>query len=175
MYAAFAVGQEWTSGVLLDSDAEGETARKKLQEMRLKELANDQKEKFFIVMLGKAAGIEKNDAAIEDLFDDQFYLDCVNAAFGFAIKFDDLPVDGSDMISKRIEVVMKDRFGRQSLDKRQVMKEMLRRFDKWNAVSDLPPDTVERAERLFDTRWCTLTSGNSVCAPDGCATLPASG
>jgi hypothetical protein len=104
MYAAFAVGQGWDSGVLLDSDAEGDAAKKKIQELALKDLAEEQKARFRVLMLGKAAGIKKKtDAAIEDLFDDQFYLDCVNAAFGIAIKPEDLPADGSDMITKRVE------------------------------------------------------------------------
>ena len=57
-------------------------------------------------MLGSAAGINKTDAAIEDFLGDKFYLDCVNAAFGVAIKDSDLPVDGSDMIAKRVESVL---------------------------------------------------------------------
>jgi hypothetical protein len=149
MYAAFAVGQGWDSGVLLDSDGEGEAAKKKIQELTLKDLAEEQKARFRVLMLGKAAGIKKTDAAIEDLFDDKFYLDCVNAAFGIAIKSEDLPADGSDMITKRVEEVLTGRYGHRELDKRTVMAEILRRFDKWEKVSDLPRGTEERAEKLF--------------------------
>jgi hypothetical protein len=91
MYAAFAVGQGWDSGVLLDTDPEGHEAKKKIDELVLKNLAAEQKAKFRVMMLGNAAGIKKTDAAIEDLFGDQFYIDCVNAAFGIAIKEPDLP------------------------------------------------------------------------------------
>ena len=149
MYAAFAVGQGWDSGVLLDSDAEGEAAKKKIEELTLKNLAAEQNAKFRVLMLGKIAGIKKTDAAIEDLFDDQFYIDCVNTAFGIAIKDEDLPVDGSDMITKRVEAVVTGRYGHKELDKRAVMSQILRHFDKWTKVSDLPKGTAGRAEKLF--------------------------
>lgn len=149
MYAAFAVGQGWDSGVLLDTDAEGHAAKKKIDELVLMDLAAEQKAKFRVLMLGSAAGIKKTDAAIEDLFENGFYIDCVNAAFGISIKEEDLPVDGSDMITKRIETVLIQRYGHSELDKRRVMYEILRRFDAWEKLSDLPEGTAAKAEKLF--------------------------
>jgi hypothetical protein len=149
MYAAFAVGQAWDSGVLLDSDPEGHAAKKKIDELVLKDLAAEKTSTFRVLMLGNAAGIKKTDAAIEDLFEDQFYIDCVNAAFGISIKESDLPVDGSDMISKRVEAVLVQRYGHKELDKRRVMSEILRRFDGWEKVSDLPKGTAAKSEKLF--------------------------
>jgi hypothetical protein len=149
MYAAFAVGQRWDSGVLLDTDAEGYAAKKKIDELVLKELAKEEQVRFRVLMLGDAADIKKTDAAIEDLFDDQFYIDCTNAAFGIAIKEEDLPVDGSAMITKRVEAVLMQRYGHKQLDKRRVMSEILRRFDQWENASDLPKGTAAKAERLF--------------------------
>ena len=149
MYAAFAVGQGWDSGVLLDTDAEGHAAKNKIEELTLKGLADEQRAHFLVLMLGKAAGIKKTDAAIEDLFDNQFYIDCVNTAFGIAIKAEDLPADGSDMITKRVEAVLVARYGHKELDKRRIMTEILRRFDGWKGISDLPKDTAARAETLF--------------------------
>lgn len=149
MYAAFAVGQSWDSGVLLDTDAAGYAAKEKIGELVLKELAAEQLARFRVLMLGKAAGIGKTDAAIEDLFDEQFYIDCVNEAFGIDIKPEDLPVDGSDMITKRMEALLVQRYGHRELDKRRVMAEILRRFDAWGKVSDLPKGTATRAESLF--------------------------
>jgi len=149
MYAAFAVGQGWDSGVLLDTDKEGQAAKKKIDELVLKELAVEQQARFRVLLLGKASGIKKTDAAIEDLFDDQFYIDCVNAAFGIAITKTDLPMDGSDMITKRVERVLAERYGHKELDKRRVMSEILRRFDGWEKVTDLPKGTTSRAEKLF--------------------------
>ncbi len=149
MYAAFAVGQGWDSGVLLDTDLEGHTAKKKIDDLVLKDLAAEQKSKFRVLMLGGAAGIKKTDAAIEDLFDDEFYINCVNAAFGISIKEADLPVDGSDMITNRIGTVLVQRYGHKELDKRRVMSEILHRFDGWEKVSDLPKGTAAKAEKLF--------------------------
>jgi hypothetical protein len=149
MYAAFAVGQKWDAGVLLDKDAEGEAAQKKIKEMLLRELAVEQQGRFKVLMLADAAGISKNEAAIEDLFDDQFYLDCVNKAFGITIATADLPVDGSAMITKRVEAVLLGKYQHKQLDKRRVMVEILRQFDTWRKVADLPNGTASRAEALF--------------------------
>jgi energy-coupling factor transporter ATP-binding protein EcfA2 len=160
MYAAFAVGQGWDSGVLLDTDPEGQTAKKKIDELVLKEVAAEQKVRFRVLMLGKAAGIKKTDAAIEDLFDDHFYIECVNAAFGIAISPRDLPVDGSDMITKRVEAILVQRYGHTELDKRRVMVEILRRFDGWEKVSDLPKGTAARAEKLFTTIRSAFEGGS---------------
>jgi len=149
MYAAFAVGQGWDSGVLLDTDAEGHEAKKRIDELVLKDLGVKQQARFRVLMLGNAAGIKKTDAAIEDLFSDQFYLDCVNAAYHIAIKLEDLPVDGSDMITKRVETVLVQRYGHKELDKRRVMAEILHRFDGWEKLADLPAGTAHMAEKLF--------------------------
>ena len=150
MYAAVAVGNGWDAGVLLDTDAEGELARNKIKDMVLKKVAEDNRSKFRVLMLGESAGIDKNNAAIEDLFEDEFYIDCVNAAFGLAIKDADLPVDGSDMITKRIERFLVKSHGHEKLDRRRVMREILRRFDTWKKIGDLPVGTAERAEKLFN-------------------------
>ena len=80
---------------------------------------------------------------------DQFYIDCVNAAFGIAIKLEDLPADGSDMITKRVETMLVQRYGHKELDKRRVMSEILRRFDNWKTLADLPEGTAAKAEKLF--------------------------
>jgi 5S rRNA maturation endonuclease (ribonuclease M5) len=147
MYAGFLVGHKWDAAVLLDSDEEGERARKKISELYLKEAAQDSK--FRVLMLGKAAGITKTDAAIEDLFPDEFYLECVNAAYGTSINMADLPVDGSTMITKRAEQVLRTRFGRESLDKGLMMNQLLKHFDRWHEAAKLPAGTADRAEKLF--------------------------
>jgi predicted ATP-dependent endonuclease of OLD family len=147
MYAGFLVGHKWDAAVLLDSDEEGEKARKKITELYLKEGAENSK--FRVLMLGKAAGITKTDSAVEDLFPDDFYLECVNAAYGISIKLADLPVDGSTMITKRVEHVLKTRFGRDKLDKGMMMNQLLKHFDDWHDASKLPVGTADRAEKLF--------------------------
>ena len=150
MYAAFAIGQGWDSGVLLDSDSAGNEARKKIEELYLKDLAKDKQQKFRVLQIGAAAKVPKTDAAIEELFTDEYYLDMVNAAYGVKIDMAELPQDGSDMITKRLEPVMKNKYG-YDFDKGRVVGEMLKRFDTWREVKDIPPDTATRAEQLFKT------------------------
>jgi energy-coupling factor transporter ATP-binding protein EcfA2 len=148
MYAAFAIGQRWNAGVLLDSDEAGLVAKKKITEMALKELAASEGYNFRVLMLKDAAGIKKTDVAVEDIFPDDFFRECVNRAYGIAIRNEDLPVDGSTLISKRVEMVLKSRHGK-NLDKKLVLTEMLREFDKWSKVSDLPKGTAANSEKLF--------------------------
>lgn len=158
MYAGFAIGQGWDAGVILDTDDAGLAAKKKIDELYVSKLAELQSKRFRTFMLGKSAGTRKTDFAIEDIFPDNFYVDCVNTAFGLAIKIDDLPEDGSDMITKRVEHVLRTRHG-QELDKRRVMGEMLRRFDTWSKLSDLPGTSATKAEKLFKTINAAFAEG----------------
>ncbi len=90
--------------MLLDTDAAGDAARKKIKELYLDKLADGQK--FRVLMLGQASGVQKTDVGIEDLFPDAFYLECVNAAYGTAITEADLPQDGNTQIADRLERVL---------------------------------------------------------------------
>lgn len=148
MYAAFAIGQKWDAAVLLDSDDAGLAAKKKIQEMALPELSASDGGTFRILMLKDAAGVAKVNAAIEDVFPDDFYRECVNRAYAIAIKAEDLPEDGSSLISNRVERVLKARYGRE-LDKKLVLAEMLKQFDTWNTLADLPKGTATAASKLF--------------------------
>lgn len=148
MYAAFAIGQRWNAGVLLDTDEAGNRAAKQIKAMELKEYAEELGHEFRILMLSKASGVKKTDVAIEDLFPDDWFLGCVNRAYGVAIKIEDLPEDGSTLIAKRVETALKARHNR-DLDKKLVLREMLNDFDQWTKVSDLPDGVADRAEALF--------------------------
>ncbi len=150
MYAAFAIGQGWDSGVLLDSDAAGNDAKRKIDELYLKPLAEDKKQRFRIFQIGSAMKVNKTDAAIEELFTDEYYLDMVNSAYGLTLDMSELAKDGSDMITKRIEPAMLEKHG-YKFDKGRVVAEMLKRFDSWHEIKDLPLGTAERAEQLFKT------------------------
>src|SRR6185312_9570452 len=149
MYAAFAIGQKWQSGVLLDTDIEGKKAKEKIRELYLSKLAEADANRFRVFMLDDAAGIDKTDAAIEDLFPEAYYVERVNRAYGLSIRMSDLPNDGSDMITKRVETVLQSRYGYSALDKQRVMGEILKTFDGWTSLDDIPPETVARAEGLF--------------------------
>ena len=149
MYAAFAIGQRWQSGVLLDSDAEGENARKKINELFLSKMSEAEARKFRVIMLKQAARIAKSEAAIEDLFPEELYLRLVNDAYRIQIQMNDLPVNGSDMISRRIEHVLTAEYGCPSLDKGMVLTHVLNALEGWKSLGDIPPLTVTRAEQLF--------------------------
>lgn len=148
MYAAFAIGQKWDAALLLDSDDAGHKAKVKIKDLYLREVANAEEAELKILMLREAAGITKTDAEIEDIFPDDFYLECVNRSYSVAIKAEDLPEDGSTAIVDKVSSVLKERFNRE-LDKRHVLAEMLSEFDKWNTSDDLPDDVADRAEKLF--------------------------
>ncbi len=64
-------------------------------------------------------------------------------------------------ITKRVETVLVQRYGHKELDKRRVMSEILRRFDGWEKVSDLPKGTASKAEKLFQTINNTFGGGAS--------------
>lgn len=160
MYAVFLIGNKWPGGVLLDKDPEGLAAKKKIEELYLKEIAESSDSRLPILLLGDAAGIAKTDAAIEDLFPDDFFRELVNRAYGINIADGDLPEDGSTLISKRVESVLKARFG-QELDKKRVLRELMREFAKWRTASDLPPHVADRAETLFKKINSTLSTNES--------------
>ncbi|HEX3809223.1 MAG TPA: AAA family ATPase [Rhizomicrobium sp.] len=149
MYAGMIVGHGWDGGVLLDSDEAGAAAAKKIKELYLKDAAKQKGTTFRVFDIAKAAGLKGNEAAVEDLFPPEFYLECVNSAYRIAIKPEDLPVDGSSMITKRVEKVLKQHHGQSELDKRRVFIEMLKRFDNWKTSKDLPNGTAKYAEKLF--------------------------
>jgi hypothetical protein len=150
MFAGFLIGQGWQGAVLLDTDEAGEEAAKKIRELYLKEIANQNEHSFKILSLSHAAGIGKTNAAIEDMFPDETYISWVNDAYRLRIGVNDLPVDGSTMITKRIKTVLQSQHGGLKLDKRLVMSQMLKSFDLWRSVEDLPPGTADHAEKLFN-------------------------
>ncbi|NAW33320.1 hypothetical protein, partial [Halomonas alimentaria] len=61
---------------------------------------------------------------------------------------EDLPENGTTLIAKRVEIAMKQRQGKE-LKKKNVLVEMLKEFDSWTTISDLPTGTADNAERLF--------------------------
>ncbi len=151
MYAAFAIGQKWHSGVLLDTDSAGQEAKKKITDLYLSKLSDEDANRFRVLMIGEAAGIKGTDVAIEALFPAEFYLELVNEAYGITIKSEDLPIDGSSMITKRIEMVLKNKYGHSELDKNNVLIKLLERFDSWKTAKDLPRGTASNSEKLFNT------------------------
>ena len=148
MYAAFCIGQKWAASVLLDSDKAGQEAAKKIKEKYLTDVAESDGNQFRVLMLGDAAGIGKTDAEVEDLFAEDFYLECVNETYSLAISLSDLPEDGSSAIVDRLTYVLKQKYNR-TLDKKETLKAMFAKFDQWSSADDLPDETGDRAEALF--------------------------
>lgn len=150
MHAGFMVGNRFDACVLLDSDTAGEEAKKKINDLYLKDLAEDSETKFRVLMLGDAVGTGQNEFAIEDMFSTDFYLECVNEAYGTNIEEADLPTGKSDQISKRVEAVLIQRGQTKELDKKRVMPAILKRFDTMAKKDDLPDGTYEKARKLVD-------------------------
>lgn len=149
MFAAFAIGQGWDAAVLLDKDGAGTEAAKKIKENYLDKIAKEEGQQFKILTLDKAAGIKQTDVAIEDIFPADFYLGCVNRAYGYAISIEDLPEDGSSEIADRIEQVLRNKYNLSGLDKKLVLAEMLRVFDTWEKFCDLPKSAQTSAKKLI--------------------------
>lgn len=150
MYAGFLVGNKLDAAVLLDTDPAGFAAKDKIQELFLKDLSAENESRFRVLMLGAAAGIKQNEAAIEDLFPVGFFLECVAEAYRTSLRESDLPTDGSDQICKRVERVLIERGVTKELDKKRVLTEIIKRFDAFHTKADLPEGTYERAKKLID-------------------------
>jgi hypothetical protein len=150
MYAGFLVGNKFDAGVLLDSDSEGESAKKKIKELYVDSLSDENETKFRILMLGEIAGSKKKSFSIEDVFPIDFYLDCVNKAYRTNIKEDELPKDGSDQVCKRVEAVLQRMGHSGKVDKERVMVQMLKKFDDLKTTSDLSAETVSAAKKIIN-------------------------
>lgn len=149
MYASFFAGNGWDSGVLLDLDDAGEQARRKIGELCAKEIAATSGARFRVFLLGKIVGSSNTEFAIEDLFPEQFYLDCVNEAYGTNLTAADLVLPGSPQLCKRVEAALVAKGRVKALDKRPIMDALQRRFDAMHTLSDLPTSTAELATVLF--------------------------
>ncbi|MGB7293783.1 MAG: hypothetical protein WBD99_16570, partial [Thermodesulfobacteriota bacterium] len=150
MFAGFLVGNKFEAGVLLNSDSEGESAKKKIKELYLDSLSDENETKFRILMLGEIAGSKKNSFSIEDVLPIDFYLDCVNKAYRTNIKEDELPKYGSDQLCKRVEAVLQRMGHNGTVDKERVMVQMLKKFDDLKTTSDLSAESVSAAKKIIN-------------------------
>lgn len=149
MFASFFAGNGWDSGVLLDLDDAGETARKKISEQCSSQIAATTGARFRVFMLGRAVGTTNSEFAIEDLFPDDFYLECVNEAFATNLSTADIPNVDSPQLSKRVETALVKKGRITTLDKGQILGAIQRRFDTMNTLDDLPAGTADLAAKLF--------------------------
>jgi predicted ATP-dependent endonuclease of OLD family len=151
VFAAFMIGHGFDAAVLLDSDEAGNRARTKIKNQREASAHDAGTTAFRVIMLGDATNSTKTDVALEDLFEPEFYVECVNEAYGVAIHDDQLPVDGSTQIVKRVEQALIVSGHASSLDKGRVMAIIQTKFETWTGIDALPKRTQKMAEKLFET------------------------
>lgn len=149
MFASFFAGNGWDSGVLLDLDSAGEAARKKIQEQCSTQIAATTGARFRVFLLGKAVGSLKAEFAIEDLFPDDFYLSCVNEAYGTNLGAVDIPELDSPQVCKRVEAALVKKGRITELNKGPILAALQRRFDAMRSLDDLPAGTADLVLKLF--------------------------
>lgn len=152
-FASFLIGHGFDAGVLLDSDPEGEKAKRQIKDQAIDKVAGERGAKFKVLMLGEGTGSSKREFAIEDLFSTDYYLDCANEAYRTNLKTSDLPEvtdAGSDQNCKKVEAALEKIGQVKELDKRRVMNVIQRRFDKVRKKEELPQGTFDVARKLFE-------------------------
>ena len=147
MFVSYLLGRGCSAAVLLDSDSEGQSARSRIESMDFGQTGEGARPR--ILMLADAMGVQASEVGPEDLFPVEFYLDCVNKAYGLALQATDLPVDGSPQTVDRVARALRTRYGRDGYDKLPVLLELRRRFEGWKRLSEMPESAANRAERLI--------------------------
>ncbi len=147
MYVGYLLGRDCHAAILLDNDSEGLAARARIEGLYPARAGEGARPR--VLMMADAMGIQSSEVSLEDLFPTEFYLDCVNRAFGLALQATDLPVDGSPQIADRVDRALRQRYGRAGLEKLPVLIEIRRRFEGWKRLSDMPDSAGNRAERLI--------------------------
>ena len=145
-------GQQLNVVVLLDSDPEGRRAAEGLIK---KWITKDRQ----VLLLGKVLGHEE-EATLEDLFSDAFYLHFVNEAYegdvkGRPLTVEEVNANQQKQLVRRIDAVLGERgVGPNSeglaFNKGRVAKLLLSELPKRN-LSELPDEVIGCFERLFQS------------------------
>ena len=146
--ATFMVGQDLEVLAVYDTDGAGETAREKFVKnwlTRYKDM------KATALSLGPAVGSTSKEFSIEDLFPDDFYIQCVEAVYAkqlAAAGADLQALPRAEQLAKRIEGL----FESVSLkfNKGSVGKVLCAKIRAMKNVSELPSTTLKATEALFD-------------------------
>ena len=148
LFAAFMIGNKLDAGVLVDSDEAGDAAIQRIKNQRVPEAAKENQARFKFLRLGKIAGVGDDPFAIEDIFPPEFYVECVNEAYGSNLTVDEIGTGG--LIANRCEAELVRR-GRiqDKLDKRLIMSSIQKRFDGFSKSDSLPEDTAKKARNIF--------------------------
>jgi energy-coupling factor transporter ATP-binding protein EcfA2 len=148
LYAAFMIGNEFDAAVLVDSDQAGREALDKIRKQDVPAAAKASQTRFRLFELGKLAGSGGLDFAIEDMFPADFYLGCINEAYGTNLNLSDLGTEGT--IAHRCRVILKAR-GRitDELDAKLIMTAIQKQFNTMIEARDLPAGTVDKALKVI--------------------------
>ena len=98
------------------------------------------------ILLGDAVGAS-GDFAIEDLFPEDFYLESVGETYP---GLNEITLQGEDMLWSRVERALKKK-GIKNRNKGSVAKRLRKRLSSMKNASELPPETKEKAIKLFQT------------------------
>ena len=139
----FMIGQNLDVVALFDSDNEGRAAKKTLDE---EWLMIYKESNTTAILLGDAVGAS-GDFAIEDLFPDNFYLESVKETYQ---ELDGITLQGEDMLWNRVKRALKKE-GIKNRNKGSVAKRLRKRLSSMKNASELPPETKEKAIKLFQT------------------------
>ena len=153
--ATFMVGQGLRVVALFDSDAEG---REQEERLRTKWMRRYKNARASSLLLGAAAGVT-GDCGIEELFPEAYYVEKANEAHReklAAVREDGIPLIGVGTIADRLQRGA-EKIGI-AFSKGAVAKVIRRDVSAMRDASQLAPETVERAERLF-TAICSELDG----------------
>ena len=146
--ATIMIGQNLDVVALFDSDEEGRQAQEKLDHQWITQY-NEARTKT--ILLGDAAGIN-GDFALEDLFPENFITDIVKETYTkqlAAADVNEITLEGEDILWRRVERFMKE--NGIEINKGPVAKRLRKKLSDMNDISELPPETKEKAIKLFQT------------------------
>ena len=151
--AGLMIAQNLDVVVLFDSDNAGREAHDKLVK---KWLTQYKKARTEVVMLGDAVGVDR-DFELEDLFTEDFYMESVKETYQ---DINEITLQGEDMLWKKVRRALKEE-GIEEPNKGSVAKRLAGRLSKMKDVSELPPETKERAIKIFQTIRKAFGEGES--------------
>jgi energy-coupling factor transporter ATP-binding protein EcfA2 len=142
--ATFMIGQNLDVVALFDSDKAGQDAK----DLLVKQWITGYKKESHTdaILLGGAVGVD-GDYALEDLFTEDFYMECVKKTYQ---DVNEITLQSEGMLWKRVEGALKEK-GIKKPNKGSVAKRLRNRLSNMKDASDLPPETKERAIKLFQT------------------------
>lgn len=141
--ATFMIGQDLGVVALFDSDKEGQRAQKNLVHSWIAQCRQPRAE---AILLGDAVGV-KGDFALEDLFTEEFYMECVKETYPEA---DGITLQTQGTLWKRVEKALKDE-GIEKPNKESISKRLRRKLSRIENISELHAETRKKTIMFFQT------------------------